>query len=142
MAQSYAYQHRPLSSILAPEVGSKREKPSTPDRDPATGQFVAGNEPAQNENLPEKYKGKTAEQIAEMHMNSEKRLGQIQNELGEMRGIVSDLSQIQRPSTPETQVKEEVDVSLPRLTSKSSQDVRRAGLKTFGSQHKAKALNR
>jgi hypothetical protein len=125
MAQSYAYQHRPLSSILAPEVGSKREKPSTPDRDPATGQFVAGNEPAQNENLPEKYKGKTAEQIAEMHMNSEKRLGQIQNELGEMRGIVSDLSQIQRPSTPETQVKEEVDVSGDDLINNPVETIRR-----------------
>lgn len=108
MAQQHiAYQHRPLSQILAPQTGSKDVKAptkETPRND--KGQFVAADDTA----LPEKYRGKTAQEIADMHMNSEKRLGQIQNELGEMRGLVTDLAQVQRPTNPEPKV-EELNVS-------------------------------
>jgi hypothetical protein len=126
MTKHYAYQHRPLSSILAPEAGQQRQASQTPDRD-EKGRFVAEQalEQAVEKNLPEKYKGKTAEEIAEMHMNSEKRLGQIQNELGNMRGLVSDLAQVQRPAEPLTEATETVDVSGDDLINNPVETIRK-----------------
>lgn len=98
----HAYRHRPLSEILAPTAEPESE-----------GQTVekAAPEPKQPESdLPEKYRGKTPQEIAEMHMNAEKRLGQLQNEVGSLRGLVTDLSSLQRkPQEPETT--EQVEVS-------------------------------
>ncbi len=125
MAKTYAYQHRPLSNILAPEVGSQETKSPTPNRDDK-GRFVADEKPAEPENsLPEKYRGKTAEQIAEMHMNAERRLGQLQNEVGEMRGLVSDLAQVRRPANSETQEPEVVDVSGDDLITNPVETIRK-----------------
>lgn len=103
--QIHAYRHRPLSEILAPaaepeaegQTESKKEKETAPAKE-------------QESQLPEKYRGKSAEEIAEMHLNAEKRLGQLQNEVGQLRGLVTDLSSIQRtPQEPETT--EQVEVS-------------------------------
>jgi hypothetical protein len=86
---------------------------------------VAEQTPAEDSTLPEKYRGKTAEEIAEMHMNSEKRLGQIQNELGNMRGLVSDLAQVQRPVESQTEVQETIDVSGDDLISNPVETIRK-----------------
>jgi len=48
------------------------------------------------DNIPEKYRGKTAEEIIAMHSNAESELGRMRNELGHMRSLVADLSQIKR----------------------------------------------
>lgn len=79
-----AFKHRPMSDILAqsPEVVDKTAVPAkTADPEPT---------------LPEKYVGKTVAEIADMHANAEKELGRVRNELGEQRGLVASLSQIQR----------------------------------------------
>jgi len=95
-----AYQHRPLSKILAPTAESTDDQTPTPTQPRNDkGQFEAVEQ-----ELPEKYRGKTTEQVAEMHMNSERRLGQIQNEVGQLRGLVTDLSTLQRSETPVTEV--------------------------------------
>lgn len=99
-----AYQHRPLSSIIAQPSADKGEddkgatsKTGAPERKP-------------EDDLPEKYRGKTAAEIAEMHRNSERRLGELQNEVGHLRGLVSDLAQVQRQ--PESKAEEpEIQVS-------------------------------
>lgn len=114
-----AYQHRPLSSILAPTPAPKDEGSNTDQpRDPSTGQFVSP-EPQQQEvanELPEKYQGKTAAEIAEMHMNAEKELGRVRNEVGTYRGLVNDLTALQRkPTEPQTVSQEKIDVSGDEL---------------------------
>lgn len=43
--------------------------------------------PTNEDELPDKYRGKTALEIAQMHMNAEKRLSTMGNELGQLRRL-------------------------------------------------------
>jgi len=67
-------------------------------------------EPVAADDLPEKYKGKSASDIARMHQELEKRLGQQSQEVGELRRHFDEYVQtsIQKTSAPEAPV-EEVD---------------------------------
>lgn len=72
-------------------------------------QDVVGEEPVATvgteEELPEKYKGKSTVELAKMHMNAEKRLSQQGNELGTIRRQVDQLLAIkpkENVSVPET----------------------------------------
>jgi hypothetical protein len=44
----------------------------------------------QDEGLPDKYKGKSAKEIAQMHMEAEKLIGRQGSEVGELRRVVDD----------------------------------------------------
>jgi hypothetical protein len=111
------YQHRPLSQILAPAAEPKVEGQATDQpRDPVTGKYVApAAAPTQDKTdftLPEKYVGKSAEEIAKMHMNAEQELGRVRNEVGTYRGLVNDLTSVQRqPAASQTVEPEKIDVS-------------------------------
>lgn len=94
-----AYQHRPMSKILAQAEEPTSEEGPTVDK--PTAPVVTQKEP------PDKYKGKTTEQVIEMHQNAETRLGQIQNEVGQLRGLVTDLSAVQRPAVDSKPVEQE-----------------------------------
>lgn len=67
-------------------------------------------EPVEADDLPEKYQGKSASDIARMHQELEKRLGQQSQEVGELRRHFDEYVQtsIQKQSAPEAPV-EEVD---------------------------------
>ena len=67
-------------------------------------------EPVAADDLPEKYQGKSASDIARMHQELEKRLGQQSQEVGELRRHFDEYVQtsIQKTSAPEAPV-EEVD---------------------------------
>jgi hypothetical protein len=105
-----------MSQILAPA----QEAPVEPGQ--ADEPAPAAPEPAP---IPDKYRGKTTEQVIEMHQNAESRLGEIQNEVGQLRGLVTDLSAIQRtPEAPSTAVVEEVDVSGDDLLANPGEAVR------------------
>lgn len=109
-----AYQHRPLSSILGPNAaaGSKAPSGETP--------------PADEDQLPEKYKGKSIKDVVEMHQNAERHIGTLRNELGTLRGVVTDLSRITRPQ-PATQAADEerLDVSGDELLADPVSTVRK-----------------
>jgi hypothetical protein len=64
-----------------------------------------------DDSLPEKYRGKTAQEIADMHQNAERRLGEQANEIGQLRGIVTDLSSLTQ-TLPDSQPVEEEQVEL------------------------------
>ena len=97
-----------MSEILAPAEGAVEEA--------QTEESAAAEEVATE--LPEKYKGKSTADVIDMHQNAEQRLGQIQNEVGTLRGLVTDLSALQRPVTePEPAQQEPVDVSGDDLLS-------------------------
>lgn len=67
-------------------------------------------EPVEDD-LPEKYRGKTAKQIAEMHMNAEKQMGKQSSEVGQLRGIVDDFIKAQSQPTPEQKPEvEKIDI--------------------------------
>ena len=77
-----------------PEAPEQVEEPQEPDDD-----------------LPEKYKGKSAAEIAQMHRELESRLGQQSQEVGELRKafddmVKSSIAAQQQPSTPEPEVNE------------------------------------
>ncbi len=70
-------------------------------------------EESSEDDLPEKYQGKSTAEIARMHQELEKRLGQQSQEVGELRRHFDDYVQssisAQQSSAPEASVEEEVD---------------------------------
>ena len=67
-------------------------------------------QPEQAEELPEKYKNKSAQELVQMHQEAEKLLGRQSSEVGELRKVVDNYIQTQlTPNEPEQTVQEEVD---------------------------------
>ena len=62
-------------------------------------------------NLPEKYQGKSLEEVVQMHQEAEKLLGRQSSEVGELRKVVDDYisSQVQQ-SAPQQTVEPEDDI--------------------------------
>ena len=64
--------------------------------------------PSSDSDLPEKYQGKSASEIAQMHRELESRMGQQSHEVGELRKAFDDMVKTsiqaqQAPSAPETE---------------------------------------
>lgn len=61
--------------------------------------------PLVEDELPEKYKGKTAAEIATMHMNAEQRLSKMGNELGSLRSLTDQVLNLKKDNVkvPEPQ---------------------------------------
>jgi len=57
------------------------------------------------EDLPEKYRGKSAKDIAQMHMEAEKLIGRQGSEVGELRKVVDDF--IKAQTSPKQQLQSE-----------------------------------
>lgn len=51
--------------------------------------------------LPEKYQNKSPEEIAEMHMNAEKRVSQLGNEIGQLRKLADQLLELKKDNVKE-----------------------------------------
>lgn len=68
-------------------------------------------EPEQEEELPEKYQGKTVQDIISMHQNAEKLLGKQSSEVGELRKVVDDFIQTQTVAQQQTAPVPEEDLS-------------------------------
>lgn len=59
-------------------------------------------QPQQDDELPEKYRGKTAAELARMHQEAEKLLGRQSSEVGELRKVVDSYIQTQlTPAAPD-----------------------------------------
>jgi hypothetical protein len=63
------------------------------------------------EDVPEKYRGKSAKEIAQMHMEAEKLIGRQGSEVGELRRVVDDFIKTQTTAKQQLQAEpdEEVD---------------------------------
>ena len=73
-------------------------------------QPVEAAEPQAEDTLPEKYKGKSAKEIAQMHMEAEKLIGRQGTEVGQLRRIVDTYIQAQASAKEQqTSGAEEVD---------------------------------
>ncbi len=104
-----AIQHKPMSDILVPqpEPVAPTGTPAAPVPSPTAAPVV---EP---QPLPDKYQGKTVEQVAEMHANAEKELGRVRNELGVTKGLVTDLTQLTRAAAaPAPVIAPQEDVNI------------------------------
>jgi len=60
--------------------------------------------------VPEKYKGKSLEEVVAMHQEAEKLLGRQSSEVGELRKVVDDYISTQQQSAPQQQVEPENDI--------------------------------
>ena len=70
------------------KVEANLEKELTPIKeDPVVQEETATKE---QDDLPEKYRGKSAKEIAEMHQQAEKLIGKQGSEVGELRKVVDD----------------------------------------------------
>ena len=72
---------------------------------------VIEQEEEQEEALPDKYRGKSAQEIAQMHMEAERLIGRQGSEVGELRRIVDDYIRAQATTKQQLQseASEEVD---------------------------------
>ena len=62
-------------------------------------------------NLPEKYQGKSLEEVVQMHQEAEKLLGRQSSEVGELRKVVDDyISSQAQQSAPQQTVEPEDDI--------------------------------
>lgn len=59
------------------------------------------------DDIPEKYRGKSAKEIARMHMEAEKALGRQGSEVGELRRLVDDFIKAQTVTTNKQQAPED-----------------------------------
>ena len=64
-------------------------------------------ETPQENDIPDKYKGKSTAEIVRMHQEAEKLLGRQSSEVGELRSVVDSYIQTQLDTTPATQEPEE-----------------------------------
>jgi hypothetical protein len=66
-------------------------------------------EAAQQETVPEKYRGKSLEDVVQMHQEAEKLLGKQSSEVGELRKVVDDYiqAQLSQQQAPEKQQEED-----------------------------------
>lgn len=73
-------------------------------------------QPTDDDDLPEKYRGKSAKEIARMHMEAEKMMGKHSSEVGELRSVVDSFIKTQlatnKPSAPTQEVEEVDDVDF------------------------------
>ena len=59
---------------------------------------------AEEQSLPDKYQGKSLEEVVQMHQEAEKLLGRQSSEVGELRKVVDDyISRQQQPTAPQQQ---------------------------------------
>lgn len=72
------------------EEGVVETQPNEVVTEVATQEPVAQKQEQVEEELPEKYRGKSAKEIAQMHMEAEKLIGRQGSEVGELRRVVDD----------------------------------------------------
>lgn len=72
------------------------------------GETNNGDAHSQTSQLPEQYKGKSAEELAKMHMEAEKKLGEQSNEVSEARKKVDDAMKLQTDAVQARQTLQEL----------------------------------
>ena len=74
-------------------------------------QEVEVEQPQEEPSLPEKYQGKSLEDVVQMHQEAEKLLGRQSSEVGELRKVVDDYISTQtQPPAPQQYVEPEDDI--------------------------------
>lgn len=66
----------------------------------------------EEDDLPEKYKGKSAKEIARMHMEAERALGRQGSEVGDLRRIVDDFVRSQSIKTPKEAPEQDEEIDF------------------------------
>ena len=80
---------------------TKLDKELTPVKEETVTEKVEA-EATEDDGLPEKYKGKSTKEIAEMHQQAEKLIGKQGSEVGELRRVVDDFISTQTSKASQT----------------------------------------
>jgi|TARA_R110000796_G_C14419924_1_gene419768 hypothetical protein len=75
-------------------------------------QEPVNQETPKEDEIPEKYKGKSTTEIVRMHQEAEKLLGRQSSEVGELRSVVDNYIQTQLDTTTQTSPEPEEDVDF------------------------------
>ena len=97
-----------MATLIDEETGRQEEQTIPPEID--TMSDLASEEPEQasEEQLPDKYRNKSAADLVQMHQEAERMLGRQSGEVGELRKVVDEFVLSQSTKKEET-VDEEVD---------------------------------
>lgn len=87
------------------DLPPEEEQATTIEEDLDEAQFE--DEQPQEPSIPEKYQGKSLEEIVQMHQEAEKALGKQGSEVGELRKVVDEYISHQQPAAPQQQVEPE-----------------------------------
>ena len=93
---------------------TEAEQPQAPEQteQPPEENVDNSNTEPEETKIPDKYQGKTIEELVEMHQNAEKALGKQGGEVGELRKIVDDYIAAQatpQPTQTQTEPEEDID---------------------------------
>jgi hypothetical protein len=88
-----------------PEVDEKNTDNQTALQEPSQEENLEPQEQEQQEQIPDKYQGKSTAEIVRMHQEAEKLLGKQSSEVGDLRKVVDDYITTQLNNN-ETQTKE------------------------------------
>ena len=102
---------------MATLLDERLEEQEQPEEEETASEDVFSQEPIQQDTqdeIPDKYKGKSAEELVRMHQEAEKLLGRQSSEVGELRQVVdsyiqTQLSQQQAPNQQQDETVDEVD---------------------------------
>ena len=86
------------------EINEQEEVVSQVTEEP---QVEATPQEPEQDDIPDKYKGKSTAESVRMHQEAEKLLGRQSSEVGELRSVVDNYIQTQLDTTPATQEPEE-----------------------------------
>jgi len=95
---------------MATLLDERLDDEEQPDETEQAGDFE--NDPVEQETqaeIPDKYKGKSAEELVRMHQEAEKLLGRQSSEVGELRQVVDSYIQTQLSNQQAPQQQETVD---------------------------------
>ena len=95
---------------MATLLDERLDDEEQPDKTEQAGDFK--NDPVEQETqseIPDKYKGKSAEDLVRMHQEAEKLLGRQSSEVGELRQVVDSYIQTQLSNQQAPQQQETVD---------------------------------
>ncbi len=99
---------------MATIINDEQERPQTDDTQDNLDDFAVSEEVTQAEpveDVPEKYRNKTAAELVKMHQEAESLSGRQSNEVGELRRVVDDFITQQTELSQDTQDNgEEIDV--------------------------------
>jgi uncharacterized protein YqgQ len=102
-----------MMAVIIEEGSEESQIPAveTEDNAPAVEETVSEQVEDESEALPDKYRGKSAKDIAQMHMEAERLIGRQGSEVGELRRIVDDYIRAQAAAKQQLQTEdsEEVD---------------------------------
>ena len=96
---------------LLDERLEENEDTTNLETDTTAKENVAQPTPALEDDMPEKYRGKSAKEIAQMHAEAEKLLGRQSSEVGELRRVFDTYiqSQLAEKSPKKEEVEDDVD---------------------------------